>query len=366
MRRLTVLMSLAAAVAALAVSRRPQHATDDVRLRFAASADDGFARALAPRPFVLPEDHGPHFDYQTEWWYFNGHLTDEDGGRYALHDVVFQVVQLASRRTLYVRQIGLAEASSGRHVSGERLLTREEPLTSEPGSFAIGIGDGAMSGQDGQTYRLIASAEGWTYDLTLTNAAPSLIHDDDGLVDLGEAGVTYYYSRPRLDVTGTLDTGAGPRRVTGLAWLDKQWGNFQPIIVYWDWASIQLDDGMDMMVTNLRGQRQQPIDRYATLRRPGGDVVRIGGDGFAFEPLSDTWTSERTGTTYNTRWRVTVPGEGIDVTLEPMVAASEFASGLLGVVYWEAGVDVVDAAGVRVGQGFVELNWARTFGPSAN
>ena len=38
----------------------------------------------------------------------------------------------------------------------------------------------------------------------------------------------------------------------------------------------------------------------------------------------------------------------------------EFASAFLGVVYWEAGVDVVDPAGQRVGQGFVELNWART------
>src|SRR4051812_49360084 len=39
----------------------------------------GFARALAPRPFELPADHGPHPDYQTEWWYYTGNLATASG-----------------------------------------------------------------------------------------------------------------------------------------------------------------------------------------------------------------------------------------------------------------------------------------------
>ncbi len=31
-----------------------------------------FARALAPRSFHFPEDHGPHPEFQTEWWYWTG------------------------------------------------------------------------------------------------------------------------------------------------------------------------------------------------------------------------------------------------------------------------------------------------------
>ena len=30
---------------------------------------EGFAQAVAPRPFRFPEDHGPHPAYRTEWWY---------------------------------------------------------------------------------------------------------------------------------------------------------------------------------------------------------------------------------------------------------------------------------------------------------
>ena len=33
-----------------------------------------FARATAPRAFRLPQDHGPHFEFQTEWWYYTGNL----------------------------------------------------------------------------------------------------------------------------------------------------------------------------------------------------------------------------------------------------------------------------------------------------
>jgi predicted secreted hydrolase len=39
----------------------------------------GFARALSPRPFVFPADHGPHPDFRTEWWYFTGNLAATAG-----------------------------------------------------------------------------------------------------------------------------------------------------------------------------------------------------------------------------------------------------------------------------------------------
>jgi predicted secreted hydrolase len=316
-------------------------------------------------PLTLPADEASH-DFQTEWWYFNAHFADNEGQRYALHDVVFQVQQLGSGRTLYVRQIGLADETRGVHTNAERLRTADSPLEAAPGDFEIVIGDGMMSGDGGERYRLVGSARGTSYDLTLTLAgdAPTssaLLHDDDGLVDFGEAGVTYYYSQPRLELVGTLTTADGPRTVTGLAWMDKQWGDFQPVAVFWDWASVQLDDGTDLMLTRLTDANRAPIDVYATVRHPGGDTRRLSAAEFTFEPLADQWVSEATGTEYRTRWRVEVPDENLAFTLEPLVIESEFASAFLGVVYWEAGGDAIDDDGIRIGQGFIELNWARNF-----
>jgi len=306
----------------------------------------------------LPADEAPH-DFQAEWWYFNLHLIDETGSRYALHDVVFQVQQLESSRTLYVRQIGLGAVASSTHHTAERLRTTDEPLTDVPGDFKIVIGGGLVTGSDGERYQLVGSADSIDYDLTLATMAGFIAHDDDGLVDLGESGVTYYYSRPRLEVAGTISIAGDERTVTGLGWLDKQWGNFQPVEVYWDWASVQLEDGTDLMLTNLYDMERRSIDVYATLRRPGRREQRLNADEFTFQPLGDTWYSARTETTYNTHWEVKVPSEGIEVLLTPLIVESEFASTFLGVAYWEAGVDVIDTAGQLVGQGFVELNWGR-------
>jgi predicted secreted hydrolase len=310
-------------------------------------------------PLALPADEASHA-FQTEWWYFNVQLTSESGTRYALHDVIFQVQEQVSERTLYVRQIGLAEAGAATHVTAERLRTVNRRLRSEGDGFEIAMGEGSMAGEGGERYRLVGGAGGLTYDLSLTSMAPPLVHDDDGLVGFGEAGITYYYSRPRLSVAGTVTSSAGAEAVAGLGWLDKQWGDFQPVAVFWDWASVQLDDGTDLMLTNLRDVNGEAIDEYATLRKPGGTTQRLDADAFVFEPTGATWHSDRTDTTYETHWRVAVPDAGLDFTLEPLVRASEFASGLLGVVYWEAGADAVDSGGNRIGQGFIELNWART------
>jgi predicted secreted hydrolase len=311
-------------------------------------------------PLVLPADEASHA-FQTEWWYFNMLLTTGSGARYALHDVVFQVQEVTSERTLYVRQIGLADASTGTHVTAERLRTSDARLPSTDDGFEIALGDGSIAGEGGQRYRLVGGAGGVTYDLSLTSFAAPMLHDDDGLVGFGDAGVTYYYSRPRLSVTGTVTSEGWAEAVTGLGWMDKQWGDFQPVAIFWDWASVQLDDGTDLMLTNLRAVDGGVIDVYATLREPGGVARRLESDAFVFEPLGDTWYSEATDTTYETRWRVAVPEARLDFTLEPLIRTSEFASGLIGVVYWEAGVDAVDTAGSRIGQGFVELNWARSF-----
>lgn len=51
----------------------------------------GFARALAPRPFVFPADHGPHPDFRTEWWYYTGNLADRDGRRFGFQLTFFRV-----------------------------------------------------------------------------------------------------------------------------------------------------------------------------------------------------------------------------------------------------------------------------------
>jgi len=310
-------------------------------------------------PLTLPGDEAAH-GFQTEWWYFNVHLTSPDGAAFTLHDVVFQIQEPASGRTFYTRQVGLGSIRDETHATSERVLTSESPLAGAYDGFEFPVGGGLVSGNGGEAYRLVGTAGGLSYDLSLHATTSALLHDHDGLVDFGPAGISYYYTRPRLEAAGSVSRADGRvHAVTGLGWLDKQWGNFIPVQVAWDWASVQLGDGTDLMLSRLMDRDMREVDLYATLRRPGQPVRRLGPTDFTFAPVAGAeWLSAKTGTTYATRWSVVVPSEGLQLTLEPLIPESEFDSALLGVTYYEAGVRVLEA-NEQVGQGFVELNWPR-------
>src|SRR5262249_2525342 len=60
-------------------------------LALAADMDTtGFAKAEAPIPFEFPNDHGPHFDFQTEWWYYTGNLNSPAGDHYGYQLTIFR------------------------------------------------------------------------------------------------------------------------------------------------------------------------------------------------------------------------------------------------------------------------------------
>src|SRR5262245_56706653 len=50
----------------------------------------GFARAVAPRPFVFPQDHGPHPEYAVEWWYYTGNLDTQEGRHFGFQLTFFR------------------------------------------------------------------------------------------------------------------------------------------------------------------------------------------------------------------------------------------------------------------------------------
>jgi hypothetical protein len=50
----------------------------------------GFERAQPGRSFSFPLDHGPHEEYQTEWWYYTGNLSSADGRKFGYQLTFFR------------------------------------------------------------------------------------------------------------------------------------------------------------------------------------------------------------------------------------------------------------------------------------
>src|SRR5688572_27882623 len=64
-------------------------------------------KAAAPGyEFQFPRDHGSHPEYQTEWWYYTGHLRTESGRRFGF-EVTFFRTAVEDRRSRLSGQAGL-------------------------------------------------------------------------------------------------------------------------------------------------------------------------------------------------------------------------------------------------------------------
>jgi predicted secreted hydrolase len=124
--------------------------------------------------------------------------------------------------------------------------------------------------------------------------------------------------------------------------------------VGWDWFALQLDDGHDLMLFQIRQAAGGVADVSSGSRiDPGGRVQPLVRGDVDIEVL-DQWTSPRTGAAYPSRWRVRLPRSGLDLTVEPLVSDQELDGSFK---YWEGAVTLSGTADGRPvgGRGYVEL-----------
>jgi len=341
--------------------RAPIQATVAVR---EALADDraGFTRAVAPRPFSFPADHGPHPDFRTEWWYYTGNLTTAAGRRVGFQLTFFRIalapdaVVRASAwatRQLYLAHFAVSDIAGGRFHAFSRSSREALDLAGASASpFRVWLDDWSAQG-DGSSARLRASESEVAIDLELSATKPVVAQGDGGLSRKGpEPGnASLYYSFTRMPARGVVRLGRETLEVSGEAWMDREWSTsaLGPGVEGWDWFALQLDDGRELMFYLLR-RRDGAIDPFSA-----GTLVAADGTTRALEPgdvrieTLAHWTSPRSGVRYPARWRLSVPSADLRLEIEPRLADQEL---IVGTRYWEGAVAV---GGTAAGQGYVEL-----------
>jgi predicted secreted hydrolase len=308
----------------------------------------------APQPIVFPSDEAPHSNL-SEWWYYTGHLRTDSGKEYGFELVVFQAVR-------YQSPVGYAAHFAITDLQ-RRSFTYEERSASSlqvqgNGRYQLTVGGWQMQGDGNGDAQLQAAGKQYSIDLKLHSVKPAMLHNGVGWISFGPVGDSYYYSRGRMEVTGSIDDDGVTEPVTGLAWMDHQWGDF--IIVNgggWDWYSLQLSDGTEVMATVLRDQPGNVAATYGSYSDESGKVTDLKAadvDAVA----TGSWTSPHTGAKYPSGWRVRLPNQGLDLTVEPAIPDQELDTRqTTGVAYWEGDVRVTGTRnGAPIsGQGYVEL-----------
>jgi predicted secreted hydrolase len=334
-----------------------------------ALADDraGFARALAPRLFSFPSDHGPHPDFRTEWWYYTGNLRTA-AGRHVGFELTFFRVALApgselrasawATRQLYVAHFAVTDTAGRRFHVFSRSSREALGLSGASASpYRVWV-EGWSAEGDGSSARLRAGDGDVALDLELSAAKPVVAQGDRGLSRKGRepGNASFYYSLTRMPARGVVRLGRETLEVSGEAWMDREWSTsaLGPDLAGWDWFAVQLDDGRDLMFYLLR-RRDGAIDPFSagTLVAADGTAHALEAGDVRVETLAH-WTSARSGVRYPARWRLDVPSAALRLELEPRLADQEL---IVGTRYWEGAVSVAGSAGDRAiaGQGYVEL-----------
>lgn len=377
-------LALAVAGAALALlvacDRAPARApAQTVAEALGSGPRAGFSRADRPGDFRFPADHGPHPDFEIEWWYFTGNLATPDGRRFGYQLTFFrralapppapgEPVRTSAwaTRQVYLAHFALSDVDGAAFHSAERLARGAAGLAGgEAAPFRVWTAEWSAQSVGAPTeptallpLHLSAADGAVAIELELGAGKPLVLHGDFGWSKKGgEAGAaSYYYSFPRLPTTGTLRVGASHFEVTGASWLDREWstGSLGADQVGWDWFSLQLDDRRELMLFELRGREGlSGATRAGTWVEADGRAQSFVSPAGALEVL-DHWTSPRSGTRYPARWRWRLPALELELEVRPLLADQELE---LGFRYWEGAVEFTGTAAGRpvTGRGYVEL-----------
>ena len=336
-----------------------------------AADDRGYAKALAPREFHFPADHGPHPGFRTEWWYYTGNLATAAGRRFGFQLTFFRSALAPgmpgtparasawATRQAWLAHFTVSDVQGGAFHSFERWSREAVGLAgaqAEP--FRVWVKDWTTEGAPVFPMHLRAMEGEVAIDLLLQPGKPPVLQGERGLSrkSTQPGNASYYYSLTRMPAAGTVRLGRERFPVTGAAWMDREWStsSLGADEVGWDWFALQLADGEDLMLYRLRRKDggADPASSGTVIGADGGSRP-LGLADFQVEG-SGEWRSPRGGARYPARWRVRVPSAGLDLEVRPRLADQELDVSFR---YWEG---AVTAAGTRRGQpvrgqGYVEL-----------
>lgn len=327
---------------------------------------EGFARATEVRTFRFPRDHGPHPAFRNEWWYITGNLKSREGRRFGFQATFFRsglrpsvAPSPSAWRTnqIWMAHAALTDLKRVVHLSDERFARQGAGLAGAAvGPVRVWLENWQLEQAQGERrWQLQLPAEDFELDLTLEQSAPIVLQGNQGLSQKSATpgNASYYYSIPRMQVSGRITQGDREHAVTGLAWFDREWSTsaLSTDQEGWDWFSLHIRDGRNLMFYRLRtkGGGNDP-NSGGSVSDGSGLVQTLGPESLSLTPLR-YWTSE--GRHYPIEWRLQLQGEPSPWIVKAILEDQEMA---LSVHYWEGAVDVIDERSSNLlGSGYLEM-----------
>jgi predicted secreted hydrolase len=314
--------------------------------------------ALPGYHYEFPRDHFNHPDFQTEWWYYTGNLHTADGRRFGFELTFFrQGGQSRGRegagsniwdvRDIWMAHLALSDIDGSQFLHTERLNRAGAGLAgSDLEQRRVWNGNWRAQWLDSNSQRLDAIARDFSFTLTLQSRKPPVIHGKNGVSQKSEAAgrASHYVSLTRLVTSGEINLAGKQLQVEGLSWMDHEFFTAQldPEQTGWDWFSLQLADGSEVMLFRLR-RKDGSLDPYSagTYIDPVGRCRFLSSAEFSLQP-GKIWTSSDTGGRYPIEWTIRVPSLGLEAAVTSKLAKQEIVGhGAPTPSYWEGAIDAI-------------------------
>ena len=327
------------------------------------------------RGVELPRDLYAHDTAQTEWWYYTGHLQTAKGRRFGFELVFFKrrtdldrfgVVPLRLiANPLYLAHFAVTDESresfryEHRKSTGGRF---DMAARASEKSYYLRLGNWTVREAGGAHILHATLGEDLVFEATLKSMKLPVLngHEQSGVSfkDKGEA--SRYFSFTRMEAAGRITWHGETEEFKGSAWMDREFGTWRTTENQkgWDWFSLQLTTGAELMVYHLRNAQGKPSPfSSGTYVDAEGAWTHLKHEDFMLE-ATDHWRSPHTEATYPSRWRLRVPRFGLDVTITPVMQDQELDTrGSTMIVYWEGACRVHGRHGNEEteGRSYVEL-----------
>jgi predicted secreted hydrolase len=203
-------------------------------------------------------------------------------------------------------------------------------------------------------------------DISGVTTAPPVLMNGQGqtlFIDVDQ----YEYAFPAMATTGSIVTETSTYEVSGISWLDRQWGDLPDFFsgapadggafdtMNWMWSNLQLDDGNNIALGQVRDIANHKIYLGLTAVDPDGTHVVVN----VAEPLEtgEHWTSPVTGRRYPTRCVFRAPQVGAELIIEVPYKDQEIVSKVGGMTKYEGATVITGTFRDQAitGRGYLEL-----------
>ncbi len=318
--------------------------------------------------YEFPRDHYAHPDFKTEWWYFTGNLTGDDGCQYGFQLTFFRQGVLRGYKVatpFAVRDIKLAHfAVTDIDNNKFRFAQKVSRGSFGEAGFSEGrriawIGDWSLVLANEGHFVIRAADRDFALSLELLPRKKEVIHGENGVSQksAGEGRASHYYSFTRLEATGTLTMEGRSIPVRGWSWFDQEWATNQltESQTGWDWLSLQFEDNTELMLFQIRlkdGGRDS--FSHGTWIGADGQTIPVKNEDFELVP-GRVWNSRETGGDYPVEWKIRIPKLGLELEVEAALDGQELV--LNPIAYWEGSVRANGQRGEQsvTARGYLEM-----------